>query len=99
MDRRLQLSEYLHTIAPNVYFQPPSNIVMQYPAIVYEPDFEERNYANNGTYGLHDRWQVTIIDRDPDSEIRQAFRQSPMCAFDRSFRTEGLNHFIYSLYN
>lgn len=98
MDRRLELSQYLGTFCDNVYYQPPENVKMKYPAIVYFPDFEDRTHANNDTYNLKDRYQVTIIDRDPDSPIRMAFRRSRLCSFSRSFRTEGLNHFIYSIY-
>lgn len=99
MERRLELSQFLHTLCDNIYYQPPENITMKYPCIVYESDFEDRKHANNSTYNLRDRWQVTVIDQDPDSDIRKALRNSPlMLSFDRSFRTEGLNHFIYSLY-
>lgn len=97
-DRRLALSALLHTFTDNVYYQEPENTKMAYPAILYRPDYEERSYADNLTYGLMDRWQVTIIDEDPDSALRQAFRMLGGCAFDRHFRTEGLNHFIYTLY-
>lgn len=98
MDRRLELSTYLHTFTNNVYFQPPENVSLKYPAIIYHPDFEDRKHANNDTYTIQDRWLVTIIDQDPDSDIRKEFRKSPKCNFNRSFRTSGLNHFIYSLY-
>lgn len=98
MERRLKLSEFLHNFCDNVYFQPPENIQMAYPAIVYSPDSENRMHANNDTYDIKDRYQVTIIDSNPDSPIRMAFRRSPFCSFSRSFRTDGLNHFIYSLY-
>lgn len=98
MDRRLQLHELLLTFADNVYFQEPERQGMVYPAILYQPDYEYRTHANNATYGLVDRWQVTIMDEDPDSAIRQRLRMLPLCVFDRHFRTSGLNHFIYSLY-
>ena len=97
-DRRLSLHDLLLSYADNVYFQAPENIKMKYPAILYRPDEEVRKHANNGAYGLVDGWEITIIDKDPDSPIRQALRTLPLCSFERMFRTEGLNHFIYSLY-
>lgn len=69
---------------------------MQYPAIVYEPSGEIRRHANNDTYSLDDEYQVTIIDPDPDSPLRKAYRMLPGVSFDRMFRTEGLNHFVYT---
>lgn len=98
MERRLELSQFLHTFCDNVYFQPPENVQMKYPAIVYTPVDENRKHANNDTYDIVDEYQVTIIDRDPDSPIRMAFRRSRLCSFSRSFPADGLNHFIYSLH-
>lgn len=98
MERRLKLSDFLHTLCDNVYFQEPENIQMQYPAIVYHPDSENRRHANNDTYHLTDEYQITIIDPDPDSPIRKAFRRAPMVSFVNSFRRDGLNHFVYSMY-
>lgn len=98
MERRLELSELLHTFCDNVYYQPPENIQMRYPAIVYVPDQEDRKHANNGTYDIRDRYQVTIIDQNPDSPTRMALRMSNLCSFARAYRVDGLNHFVYSLY-
>lgn len=98
MGTRLQLHELLLTFADNVYFQPPENVKMQYPAIIYHPDIEARKFAGNSTYDLRDGYLVTIIDQAPDSLVREAFRRLPLCSYNRSFRTDGLNHFIYTLY-
>lgn len=99
MATRLKLHEHLKSLCDNVYFQEPENVKMQYPAIVYNPNGEQRKFANNGTYGLVDGYDVTIIDRDPDSPVRHAFRMLlPLTDFDRAFRTDGLNHFQYTLY-
>lgn len=98
MEKRLQLHELFLTFCDNVYFQEPENLKMRYPSIIYHPDVEDRKFASNGTYNLTDGYQVTVIDEDPDSLIRKQLRQMPLCVFVRSFRTEGLNHFIYTLY-
>lgn len=98
MGTRLQLHELLLTICDNVYFQPPENVKMRYPAILYEPQDEDRMFAGNNTYGLTDGYEVTIIDQDPDSPVRQKFRWTFNCSFTRLLRAEGLNHFLYTLY-
>lgn len=97
MGRRLALHDLLLTFCDNVYFQAPENVIMQYPAILYEPADEIREHANNNIYGLTESWELTIIDYDPDSPIRENVRMLPMCSFDRFFRTQGLNHFVYTL--
>lgn len=82
----------------NVYFQPDDNTRMQYPAIVYELDSQDVLHASNSPYRRIDRYQVTIIDRNPDVPARVLLEQKPMCTFSRAFVSEGLNHRIYSLY-
>lgn len=100
MERRLELSAILHTLTDNVYFQEPGNQQMKYPAIIYKIDDEESRYANNRPYSEQDMYEATIIDYDPDSDLRKSFRELrlPLCSFDRMLRVDGLNHFIYRLY-
>ena len=100
MGRRLELSALLHTLTDNVYCQEPENIQMVYPCILYKTEDEATTHANNRPYSSQDDYEVTIMDYDPDSELRQAFRDLRIsgCSFDRVMRVDGLNHFIYSLY-
>jgi hypothetical protein len=41
MAPRLQLQTLLETLTEHVYFQPPENLKVQYPCIVYQRDFAE----------------------------------------------------------
>lgn len=99
---RSEFSTLLRSLLPegskNVYFQPPSNITMQYPCIVYERDYAEDKHANNALYSHTKRYKVTIIDSDPDSVIPDKVAQLPLSAFQRFFVTEQLNHDIYNVY-
>jgi hypothetical protein len=100
MAPRSKLQELLVTIlgSDNVYFQPPSNIDMSYPCIVYRRDFREINHADNITYDNKQRYQITVIDPDPDSEVPDKLAELPMCSFDRFFTADNLNHDIYNLF-
>jgi len=80
------------------YFQPPPNITMQYPCIVYEWTGEERDFANNLPYRKIRQYTVTVIDRDPDSDIPDKVSNLPLCSFDRSFKADNLNHSVYNLF-
>lgn len=71
---------------------------MVYPAIVYERDFLDTQHADNAPYRQKKRYQVTIIDRDPDSPYPDAVAKLPLCTFVRHFKADNLNHDIYSLY-
>jgi len=96
--RRLDLHALFNTLAPNVYFQPPTNVQMRYPCIVYQRDYRNIQFAGNLPYRSTKRYQVTIIDQDPDSAIPDRVAALPMCAFQRFFAADNLNHDIYSLY-
>lgn len=82
----------------NVYFQPPPSIRMKYPAIVYSVANIQNNPANNSVYGQDMAYQLTIIDEDPESEVSKKVSILPMCRFNRSFKSDNLNHFVYTLY-
>ena len=98
MAPRLQLQTLLESITEHVYFQPPSNVQMEYPCILYERDGADAKYADNAMYRHTKRYQVTVVDRNPDTNISDEVEFLPLCRFDRFFVADNLNHFVYSLY-
>ena len=98
MAPRLQLHEILKTFTNNVYFQPPENVLIQYPCIVYERDFRNTKFADNRPYKSEKRYAVTVIDRDPDSDIPDKVAELPKSTFNRNFRADGLNHDVYEVF-
>lgn len=101
MGRRLDLQTLLETLVPEggkVYFQPPANVQMQYPCIVYNRDTAVTRFADNNPYRYTKRYQVTVIDRDPDSEIPDKVALLPMCLFQRFFAADNLNHDVFNLF-
>lgn len=95
---RMELQQILKGIVPNVYFQPPNGLKMSYPCIVYERDSTHTQHANNGLYKNARRYTVTVIDRNPDSHIPDTVLALPMCAHDRFFASDNLNHDVFTLY-
>ena len=100
MARRLELHAKLVAIlgSQNVYFQPPENLVMKYPAIVYSVDSETAEFADNDPYSRTKRWAVTVIDQDPDSQIPDGVSAMRMSLFDRAYTASNLNHTRYNVY-
>lgn len=95
---RLQLQELLETLTPKVYFQPPANVQMEYPCIVYARDYADTRFADNSPYRHTKRYQVTVIDRDPDSDVPDKVAALPLCRFDRAFVADNLNHDVFRLF-
>lgn len=100
MGQRLELHKILVDIlgSSNVYFQPPETIKMKYPCIVYERGSGDTIFADNNPYRFTKRYQVTVIDRDPDSLIPDKVSVLPMCTYDRHYTVDNLNHDIFNLY-
>lgn len=98
MAHRLELQALLESITGNVYFQPPATLQMQYPAIVYARDGEDAKFADNSKYRRTVLYQVTVIDRNPDSDLVEKVSALPLCAFATHFATQGLNHDVFRLF-
>lgn len=98
MGQRLQLQSLLELVTPHVYFQPPPNINLEYPCIVYARDGSKPEFAENGLYLHTKRYMVTVIDQNPDSLLPDKVEEMPLCAFDRFYATENLNHHVFNLF-
>lgn len=98
MAPRLELQTLLETFVDHVYFQPPTNVQLQYPCIIYERDYADTKFAGDKPYSHTVRYRVTVIDRDPDSPILDQIAALPMCTFNRFFTSGDLNHNVYQLF-
>ena len=101
MASRLELHEELCNIlgSRNVYFQPPASVMMTYPCIRYSRSGMDQDYADNKTYKYTNRYELIIIDSDPDSEIPfKILGHFQMCRLDRSYAADNLNHTVLTLY-
>lgn len=98
MAQRLQLHQLLETFTEYVYFQPPTNVQLSYPCIVYKRDFADTKFADNEPYGHTLRYMITVIDPNPDSEIPSKVAAMPMSLFNRFYTADNLNHDVYIVY-
>lgn len=72
---------------------------MKYDCIVYERSKIQAGHADNLPYLLHDRYQLTLIYEDPDSDLLHKIASLPMCAHDRHYTANNLNHDVFTLYH
>lgn len=100
MGTRLEFQDVLEALEDgvSVYFQPPTNTQMSYPAIVYNRDYRKVEFADNAPYSQKRRYQVTVIAADPDSAIPDLVGDLPLTTFVRHYTVANLNHDIYSIY-
>lgn len=100
MGNRVDLQYILEGIlgTKNVYFQPPATLVMKYPAIVYSRSDIENFHADNRVYAQKVAYQVTVIDKNPDSEYVKKISMLPLCIYDRHYTSDNLNHDVFTIY-
>lgn len=100
MAQRPDLQAILATLlgSGNVYFQPPPTIKIQYPCIIYRREDMYIAHADNRPYANKKRYQVTVVDVDPDSTIHEKLAELPTCSYDRSYSADNLNHDVFNLY-
>lgn len=100
--RRLELHEKLCELlgSRNVYYQPPSNITMRYPCIVYHPNPTEDYYADNQRYFVYFSYRVQIIAHDPEFALFDTFPDNFEYATEtpQRFEADNLNHANYKIY-
>jgi len=95
---RSDLQTLLETFVDNVYFQPPINIRLQYPCIIYKRDNANTKFADDKPYAVKTRYLITVIDPDPDSDIPKKISSLPMSTFNRFYTADNLNHDVYTVF-
>ena len=100
MATRIDLQNVLEELlgSRNVYYQPPESLKMSYPAIVYSRKTIDNSYANDSVYKQNYAYELTVIDKNPDSEIVNKVSKLSTCRFDRHFKSDNLNHDVFTLY-
>jgi hypothetical protein len=100
MAQRLELQALLINLlgSGNVYFQPPPTVKMKYPCIIYNRDNIDIKFSNNIPYKNKKRYQITIVDANPDSNIHEKIMALPLCSYDRFYTADNLNHDVFNLF-
>lgn len=103
MDRRNELHQILKKLyikgEPHVYYQAPKDGQMVYPCIIYKLDDMPAIHADNNPYLWGHKYQVTVIDRNPESPLRERVAALPTARMRTApYVKDNLHHFVFSLY-
>lgn len=104
MNNRLTLHQLLLGILDpsrrikNVYFQPPPSVSLKYPAIIYRRSKIQNDHADDIIYKSKVRYEVTVVDSDPESPIIERMFTLRYCEHDRHYASDNLNHDVFTLY-
>lgn len=99
MGSRIQLNYELSKFHTNVYFQPPANIKMDYPCIVYRKTDKRNEYGNDKIYLSRQQYSITVIEKDPDSPVADNMeRYFTHTAITDYYTADNLHHTILKLF-
>ena len=108
MDRRLNLDNKLRDVYREVtgrdpeeyvWYQPPKSVHLKYPCILYKLSDMPPTHADNRPYLIDHEYELTVIDRDPISALREAIARLFVCRFVRAFESDGLHHYVFHIYD
>lgn len=100
MANRLKLQSELEELlgSRNVYYQPPESLKIIYPAIIYSKRKPDIKRADNKIYALTNCYEIIVVSKTPDNPVIDKLLELPMCEWDRGYKSENLNHDVFTLY-
>ena len=100
MASRLDLQSKLEELLDSneVYYKPPKNTMMSYPAIRYELQGIFFHRADDLSYTKRNRYEVIVIDKKPDNLVISKLLDLPYCSYDRQYIADNLYHDVLTLY-
>lgn len=100
MGSRLELQTKLEELlgSRNVYYQPPENLKIEYPAIRYSLSTIISRHADGMKYSNFKRYEIVVIDKLPDNKVINKILELPFSSFDRHYISDNLNHDSITLY-
>lgn len=83
----------------SLYFQPPETVKIEYPCIIYTLNDIQTDYADDNPYNQNKSYRLTIVDKNPDSNIPDKISKLQLCTFDRFYASDNLNHWVFICYD
>lgn len=108
MGRRVDLHHLLETTYEkatgkssngHVFYQPTSDTRLLYPCLLYKLNDIPVDRANNRPYKVEHSYELKVIDRDPTSPLREAVVLLPFCRMTRSYESDNLHHYVFTIYD
>lgn len=82
-----------------VWYQPPATVKLTYPCLIYKLSDMPPTYANNNPYQLEHEYELEVIDRDPNSVLRERIALLSKCRLKRVFEADNLHHYVFNIYD
>jgi len=81
-----------------VYFQPPENLKLGYPAIVFHLTKIKVDHADDVPYKGAREYMITLITKEPEPDALEEILKIPYTTLDSTYISDGMNHFVFTSY-
>lgn len=81
-----------------VYFQPPENLKIGYPAVVFHLSKIKIDHASDVPYKGAKEYSVILITKDPEPDVIDEILKIPYSSLDTTYISDGMNHFVFTVY-
>lgn len=81
-----------------VYFQPPENLKLGYPAIVFHLTKIKVDHADDVPYKGAREYMITLVSKDPEPGALEEILKIPYTTLDSTYISDGMNHFVFTSY-
>lgn len=100
MADRIELHNLLKELldSDHVYYRPPENTKMVYPAIRYSKQGIDVEHANDKKYLKRNQYQLIVIAKLPDHPVIDKLLDLPYCSYERHYVADNLNHDVLRIY-
>lgn len=100
MGTQVELQSKLEELlgSKNVYYQPPENLKIQYPAIIYSKNRTDTTRAGDSLYRKNTSYSITVVNGRPDHPVIDKLLEMPYCSYDRPYKSNNLYHDVLTLY-
>ena len=97
---RLELQSKLEELlgSRNVYYNPPTNLKMEYDCIRYSLGDIQSNYANDAKYSNMKRYELIVISIKSDPKVVEDLLNLPYCSMGTPYKSDNLDHYPLTLY-
>lgn len=81
-----------------VYFQPPENLKIGYPAVIFHLSKIKLDHADDVPYKGAREYSVTLIAKEPEPKVLDEILKIPYTTLDTTYIVDGMNHFVFTTY-
>lgn len=99
MENKRYLYDKLITICPNVYFNPPETVKLNYPCFICNLSDIKGLRADDKRYLGYERYTLTYITRDyADETPYTVLNDFEYSAIERIYSADHLHHYVLTLF-